>query len=516
MFKELGRIKYLGLLIILFLQTPVFATSGIRIQINGVTQELRADEGKAYITQGTTMVPLAFVSKSLGHQTEWKASQKQVVIDNGKIVLTIANPKVFVDEKPLTLTIAPTIKNGRTYVPLRFVSTALGYDVDYKNNTVSITASITDGSGGNSGNSASTLSPVINMNQFAKDKGYEIEKQVTVDINQDGIKDYVAILTQSWEGYLFIVDGATGGVLAKQKIIPGEYGTSLEVHNIGGSYHIMCTAHDKQPWQGLYEWKNGKLNSHGDTLNEKFDVELMGQGSVEVKYPQSIYNQTFAISINAFRRLVHDMSWYPHSVGKIENNTLIMDKEIRLPAIDNSGHFQIIEKYNWSGTNWVLAEVMYNSYSDDFKKTDSNIPVKEAQGVQEWIAKGQIDTIPYKVGQSIQDVITNLGAGDPWTMQGIRIRTYGNYSINESLYDPIISGFTFGKGFKFYGITIGDSAKEIEAKLGKPSEKSDADEAGELSPDDTAYMYYYHANNNTLLINFDKNNRSTLAWFLAK
>ncbi len=293
MFKKVCRLKGLVLVMMILFQVTMLAAEPIIIKINGVTQNINKDSGKPYVAKGTTMVPLAFVGESLGHKVYWEPSKRQVIIDDGKIVLTIDNRTVIINGKKVTLTSPPVVKNNRTYVPLRFVSTALGYGVDYRNNTVDITS---------------------------------------------------------------------------------------------------------------------------------------GGGSIK---PES------------------------------------------------------------------------NQFHDVLK----------------WIEQGRIDTIPYKTGDPIINVINELGDGDPWTMQGIIVHTYDKYMINESLYSPIITGFAFMPGFELYGIKIGDSAQQIERVLGKKYTKwidETGEGFGELSPDETAYVYYYNAGDNTLMINFDKNNKSLSAWFLGR
>jgi hypothetical protein len=48
-----------------------------------------------------------------------------------QIKLTIGSDVILVNGSPLKMDVAPFIKNGRTFVPLRFVSEALGAKVDY-------------------------------------------------------------------------------------------------------------------------------------------------------------------------------------------------------------------------------------------------------------------------------------------------------------------------------------------------------------------------------------------------
>ena len=83
-----------------------------------------------------TMVPLRFVSEALGAQVDWQAGTRKVVIENGdaEIILTIDADQALVNGTPTTLD-APAVlvtPSGRTFVPLRFLSETLGAQVDWE------------------------------------------------------------------------------------------------------------------------------------------------------------------------------------------------------------------------------------------------------------------------------------------------------------------------------------------------------------------------------------------------
>lgn len=83
---------------------------------------------------GRTLVPVRFVSEALGAEVQWLEEANQVRITYGGkvIVLTIGSTAVTVDGVPSVIDCAPQIvPPGRTFVPLRFVSETMGADVDY-------------------------------------------------------------------------------------------------------------------------------------------------------------------------------------------------------------------------------------------------------------------------------------------------------------------------------------------------------------------------------------------------
>ncbi|HXK51746.1 MAG TPA: copper amine oxidase N-terminal domain-containing protein [Caldisericia bacterium] len=98
------------------------------------------------ILSGRTMVPLRFVSESLQATVNWEAETKTIVIHDHKkvITMTIGDVNVHVNGQLYVLDVPPVILEGRTMVPIRFVSEALGGSVswDPKTQTVTILAQL--------------------------------------------------------------------------------------------------------------------------------------------------------------------------------------------------------------------------------------------------------------------------------------------------------------------------------------------------------------------------------------
>ncbi|MBP8707484.1 MAG: copper amine oxidase N-terminal domain-containing protein, partial [Caldisericia bacterium] len=80
----------------------------------------------------TTFVPLRFISEAFGSKVEWQNVGKGRIIITLKekiIILNIGSKEATINGTSYTLLAPPEIKNGRTFVPVRFISEGLGAEV---------------------------------------------------------------------------------------------------------------------------------------------------------------------------------------------------------------------------------------------------------------------------------------------------------------------------------------------------------------------------------------------------
>lgn len=110
----------------------------IQVFVNG--SGLVFDE-KPFIENGRTMVPVRALVESLGCRVEWVASEFKVVItdDKGIAVLYLNNTKAELNNREVILETVPRLVGNRTFVPLRFLSEAMGYKVTWNGEDYSVT-----------------------------------------------------------------------------------------------------------------------------------------------------------------------------------------------------------------------------------------------------------------------------------------------------------------------------------------------------------------------------------------
>jgi hypothetical protein len=167
-----------------------FSSTSLATQIYVDLQEVKADVAPQIINQ-RTMVPVRAIAEMVGCRVEWIADKKQVeIFDPASNVLIIVmqvgnkianyskydallNDRVGVE---CVLDSPPIIINNRTMVPLRFISEAIGYKVDYKVDNGDVYL----------------FSPAYINNQIGEGMGE------TIPITNEEISYVLSFKTQSW------------------------------------------------------------------------------------------------------------------------------------------------------------------------------------------------------------------------------------------------------------------------------------------------------------------------------
>lgn len=128
----------------LFHLTPAQASGTITTQgeINVYTNGIRLPVQKdLVIEKGRTLIPLRGVFEALGAEVNWNGKNQTIEVKRNqtKVWLKIGSKQAKVNGKTVHLaTPAKFNKNGRTIVPLRFISEALGESVIWEEYTQAI------------------------------------------------------------------------------------------------------------------------------------------------------------------------------------------------------------------------------------------------------------------------------------------------------------------------------------------------------------------------------------------
>jgi len=109
----------------------------ITVKVDGKTIDF--PDARPFIdTQSNrTMIPVRFVAENLGCKVDWNSELRVVYIQKNDtlIELKIGVLEAIVGGKVISLDAKAVIKENRTFVPLRFVSEALGANVEWNGDT---------------------------------------------------------------------------------------------------------------------------------------------------------------------------------------------------------------------------------------------------------------------------------------------------------------------------------------------------------------------------------------------
>lgn len=154
-FKKLAIVGVMSML----LSTSVFAAGklpkdaldkNINIYINNNLQSIPEDMGRAYLDKNTNrvMVPIRYISENLGAQINFyqrKETNTSGILIGAIDVLveldinsTKAKLNLGGEDSVVNLDSPAILYDGRTYVPIRFISETLGLNVDWKDDSVYI------------------------------------------------------------------------------------------------------------------------------------------------------------------------------------------------------------------------------------------------------------------------------------------------------------------------------------------------------------------------------------------
>ncbi|MBE7047264.1 MAG: hypothetical protein E7396_07595 [Ruminococcaceae bacterium] len=127
----------ISLLVLTSVFTTTFADNSISVTIDGKAQ---AYDVMPLIENGRTLVPMRGIFEALGANINWDDATKTVTgtKDEISISLQIGNTNATVNGKSVTLDVPAMIIQDRTMVPVRFISEALGCEVQWEDNTKTV------------------------------------------------------------------------------------------------------------------------------------------------------------------------------------------------------------------------------------------------------------------------------------------------------------------------------------------------------------------------------------------
>ena len=110
--------------------------------VNDTEQQIDTENPnvKVFVENDRSYVPVRFISENYDGQVEWVQETQTVNISfaDRKISLTIGVPEIIINGEKKALDVAPIIREGRTFLPLRACTEAIGKEVFYSKGLILI------------------------------------------------------------------------------------------------------------------------------------------------------------------------------------------------------------------------------------------------------------------------------------------------------------------------------------------------------------------------------------------
>ncbi|MCR4419405.1 MAG: copper amine oxidase N-terminal domain-containing protein [Clostridia bacterium] len=123
-------------------RTASFTIGSTTYTVNG--KEYTMDVAP-YIKEGRTYVPVRYVATALGVSEDnifYASGQVSLLKDGRAVQLTIGSKTMVVNGVAVTMDVAPEIQAGRTMLPFRWIATALGASVSWNEETKTVTMKV--------------------------------------------------------------------------------------------------------------------------------------------------------------------------------------------------------------------------------------------------------------------------------------------------------------------------------------------------------------------------------------
>jgi len=208
----LKKIATIGLCCSMIFTGSILAVSqennGIRVQVNGEVVSLSPEP---FIENNRTLIPLRGIMEKLGAEVEWVAESETVKVHTKdvRIELVIGETTAKVirsqdgvsNEEIIPLDVPSKIVDGRTFIPGRFVTEALGAQVDWDaaSNTVIIKTGAQEENviQDEIGESLEEMGKAISAESIKEMKLYSLTEEEIKTFTEEEIKEIVTHLNTS-------------------------------------------------------------------------------------------------------------------------------------------------------------------------------------------------------------------------------------------------------------------------------------------------------------------------------
>lgn len=184
--------------------------------IISINEQILNIKDSVIVYENRVYLPVRELSQALQLQLDYNSEQKITILNGGKIQLPINENKAVVNDKIVSIDkenekVGTIIVNGKTYLPLRFISENLGYNVSYNSSSkiVNINTNTNGKTNVNSSENFQTVKQPVKETKLNKDDAKKLYKQVNEAI--DNYKNVTVV--KKYGNKLEIKDDTTSEII---------------------------------------------------------------------------------------------------------------------------------------------------------------------------------------------------------------------------------------------------------------------------------------------------------------
>ncbi|WP_313641805.1 copper amine oxidase N-terminal domain-containing protein, partial [Paenibacillus sp.] len=314
----------------------------ISIIIDGV--RLSTDQAPVMVN-GRTMVPLRAIFEAFNATIKWnqKAQTVTATKDDTTIMLKIGSKTATINNKAVTLDVPGLNLKGRTMVPTRFVSEALGHEVGWNPKTQVVTITTSASNVGNAG----PVSNVVAQDVSDFGDGRDLQVSFTRAANESLVDHYRVLIVKS---------GNILNLSSAQTIASYNYSTVLPT---GTNPSIKLTSASRTVDGDLIKSNQGYV-AYVLTVGKGSNASALSSGSSTM----TLVNKTVAVINNV---QVNDISDYGDgrdlsvSFNKLSDESKISSYRIFVVKATNYSNFNLATANNVSSANYTLVSKTGNN-----------------------------------------------------------------------------------------------------------------------------------------------------------
>ncbi|MEK5399265.1 copper amine oxidase N-terminal domain-containing protein [Paenibacillus sp. FSL K6-2859] len=323
-------------------QSSVKAATPISIIIDGV--RLSTDQAPVMV-KGRTMVPLRAIFEAFNATIKWdqKAQTVTATKDDTTIMLKIGSKTATINNKAVTLDVPGLNLKGRTMVPTRFVSEALGHEVGWNPKTQVVTITTSASNVGNAG----PVSNVVAQDVSDFGDGRDLQVSFTRAANESLVDQYRVLIVKS---------GNILNLSSAQTITSYNYSTVLPT---GTNPSIKLTSASRTV-DGDSIKSNQAYVAYVLTVGKGSNASTLSSGSSTM----TLVNKTVA-AINNVQ--VNDISDYGDgrdlsvSFNKLSDESKVSSYRIFVVKATNYSNFNLAAANNVTSANYTLVSKTGNN-----------------------------------------------------------------------------------------------------------------------------------------------------------